>query len=344
MSVRNQKSIQSSAPDFDRSAKLRIDRFQRLDVSHSKALESMIDMYPILKGRMEVHLPGHRAKQVFQSETLWVWPKFDRRPAQYLVFLEGFAPCVWDPTKQEGYTLRWILPPSLCSRGPIVCLANLLKAEGVLQIEDLLVYGGRDLWSCMKFSERWEELRHLWTQLPPDQPLLGIIPRVVQPIALSDWNEQYDASLSWIVQSDCVRSYRWFWWDTVTPVDHKPYQPPALKRSPGMNVRIAALAKPYLKLCLPDTYILYTDSDDEIGIAGIRALAISQAMRKAVADSPDGVVVEVVWDDDFHKYQITGILPTGTSVSPPSFFPHAKLGDGQKSYEKAANESIASSS
>ena len=346
MSLRNQKSIQSSAPDFDRSPKLRLDRFQRLDDIHIKALESVMVMHPFLRNRMEVHLPGHRAKHIFQTETLWVWPKFDRRPAQYLIFIDGFAPCIWDPSKQEGFTLRWILPPSFCSRGSIVCLANLLKAENVLQVEDLLVAGDRDMWSTLRFSERWEELRRIWSQLPSDQPLLGVTPRIVKPIPISDWSEHYDASLSWIIQSDKAAAFsnrgpvapsRWYWWDSVTPVDHKPYHPPALKRSPAVTVRVCATAKPYLKLGLPDTYTLYS-GDYEIGIAGIRSLAVSQLMRKAV--TADGIVVEVIWDDDFNKYQIIGTLPVDTPVSAPSFFPHAKIGDGQKTYEKAANETI----
>lgn len=322
------KSIRSSAPDVDRSPKVRIDRFQRLDADHMKALESVLDRFPILRGRMEVHLPGHRAKQIFQSETLWVWPKFDRRPSQYLVFIDQFPPCMWDAGRQEGYTVRWILPPGLCSHGPTVCLANLLKAESVLQIEDILVRNGRDLWSAAKFSARWEELRAFWAQLPADQPLLGITPRIVQPLTLDQWHVSYDGSLSWIIQSDCSRAPRWFWWDTVTPVDRKAYQPPALKRAPVVSVRVCALAKPYMKLLLPDTYMLYAQDGAEIGIAGIRALAVSQAMRQIPAG---GLPVEVQWDEDFNKYQILQILPEGTPVSALSFFPHAKVGDGSAS-------------
>jgi hypothetical protein len=315
------KSIRSSAPDFDRSPKLRIERFQRLDGNHIKALESVLDTFPILRGRMEVHLPGHRAKQIFQNETLWVWPKFDRRPAQYLFFIEGFPPCMWDVSRQEGYTLRWILPPGLSVGGPTVCLANLLKSESVLQIEDILIKGGRDLWSSVRFSARWEELRSFWTQLPADQPLLSITPRIVQPIPLEQWQDTYDASLSWIIQSDCVRSPRWFWWDSITPVDKKPYDPPALKRATAVTVRVCALAKPYTKLFLPDTYMLYAQDGTEIGIAGIRSLAISQTMRQITGS---GSPVEVTWDEDFNKYQIIGLLPENTPISAVSFFPNAK--------------------
>lgn len=334
MSSHTQKSITTSAPDFDRSPKLRIDRFQRLDADHIKALESVLSRYPILQGRMEIHLPGHKAKQIFQNDTMWIWPKFDRRPANYLIFIDGYAPCVWDTIKHEGHTLRWILPPNLCSRGPIICLANLLKAENTLQIEDLIVWQGTDIWSTKKFSDRWEDLRSFWGLLPPDQPLLGIIPRIVKPFTLSQFKEIYDASLSWIIQSDCVRAPRWFWWDSVTPVDHKPYHPPALKRAPEVNVIVCALAKPYLKLGLPDTYTLYSQEGIQIGIASIRSIDTSLAMRKAAKEMSDGIPVEVEWDDDFHKYQIKTIKSEGTPIAALSFFPNAKVGEnGTKTFE-----------
>ena len=318
------RSLQTSVPDFDRSPKVRIDRFKRLDAEHIEALESVLDAFPILKGRMEVHLPGHRAKQIFQSDTVWVWPKFDRRPASFLVFIDGFAPCMWDATRQEGYTLRWILPPNFCSRGPIICLANLLKGESVLQIEDLLVYGGRDLWSSLRFSARWEELRRVWATVPSEQPLLALQPRIVKPIALEAWSESYDASLSWIIQSDCARGPRWFWWDSVTPVDHKPYHAPALKRSPDIAINICAICKPYLNLGLPDAYTLYSQEGTQIGIASIRSLAMSQELKNTSITATDGIPVKVEWNDEFRKYQIVAILPDDNPVSPISFFPHAQ--------------------
>jgi hypothetical protein len=76
--------------------------------------------------------------------------------------------------------------------------------------------------------------------------------------------------------------------------------------------------------------MLYAQDGAEIGIAGIRALAVSQAMRQIPAS---GTPVEVEWDDDFNKYQIVKILPEGTPVSAMSFFPHAKVGDGSQRNE-----------
>ena len=200
-----QSSIHTSKPNFDRNGNKRIPRFSRLDEDHIKAIETCMTRYPFLTSRLEVHLPGHRAKQIFEREKLVVWPKFDRRPANFLIFINGFAPCMWDPSRQEGITFRWILPPGFGQHGPTVCLANLLKGESVLQVEDIIVYEGRDLWSHTLFSERWTILGDFWRSLPADQPLLAFKPQIVKPIALDQWHLHYDPAVYWIIQPDHSR-------------------------------------------------------------------------------------------------------------------------------------------
>uniref|UniRef100_A0A6C0K0Y7 Uncharacterized protein n=1 Tax=viral metagenome TaxID=1070528 RepID=A0A6C0K0Y7_9ZZZZ len=302
------------AVHHDREGNKRIPRFARLETSHVEAIETCVRRFPVLGNRLEVHLPGHRARQIFEREKLVVWPKFDRRPACFLFFLEGFAPCLWDPSRQEGLTFRWILPPGF-GCGATVCLANLLKGESVLQIEDLLVYEGKDLWTTNPFSERWNQLKHFWNRLPAEQPLLAITPRIVSPVSLADWDQTYDASLSWIIQPDSARSQRFYWWDSVTPKKENTYRPPTLVRAPEIQVQICALAKPYTKIGLPDAYQLEAGDNSFIGIASIATMALSQQLR-----SLKEAHVEVIWNEEFRKYQITKVLPEETPVSAASFF------------------------
>lgn len=305
--------MHATKPREDREGNKRIPRFARLETSHVEAIETCVRRFPVLSNRLEVHLPGHRARQIFEREKLVVWPKFDRRPACFLFFLEGFAPCLWDPSRQEGLTFRWILPPGFGSN--TVCLANLLKGESVLQIEDLLVYEGKELWTSSPFSERWNQLKHFWNRLPAEQPLLAITPRIVTPISLADWDQAYDASLSWIIQPDSARSQRFYWWDSVTPKKENTYRPPTLVRAPEIQVQICALAKPYTKIGLPDAYQLEAGDNSFIGIASIATMALSQQLRTLKEAH-----VEVVWNEEFRKYQITKVLPEETPVSAASFF------------------------
>jgi hypothetical protein len=311
---------------YSDSTQKKIPRFHRLDTVNIKALESTFSEYPFLQGRVEIHLPFNKTKSSFQNDKIWVWAKFDRRPATYLVFQEGQPACIWDPSRQEGMTLRWLLPPGFCSKGPTICLANLLAGESTIQIEDLLVSEGQDLWSNFKFSERWEKLRNLWSKMPADQPLLAVTPRIVKPFSLQEWQENYDASLSWIFQPDVARSPRWYWWDAVTKIEKKTYIPPTLARKPEILTLICALCKPYTKLGLPDTSMLECQEGRTIGIAGITTLDLSKTLRSEM--KPEGVPVEVKWNDEFEKYQIVRLLPTGSPISTESFFSRSLVGNG----------------
>jgi hypothetical protein len=318
------KSVHSTTPQFE---KQKIARFRRLDNDHISAIESLYKKYPFLNERVEIHMPYSRAKNTFSSGTVWLWPKFDKRPVGYLIFMEGFAPCIWYPERQEGMTFRWLLPPNFCQTGSTICLANILTGESVLQIEDLVVYEGKDLWSHLSFSERWTKLREFWTQLPPDQPLLAFKPRIVSPIPLSDWDLHYNPSIYWIIQPDHYKQPRWYWKDTVTVQEHKPVEfiAPVLKRGTEILNILVAFCTPYTKTIFPDTYSLFSQEGVSLGVASISTLELSLELRKLVTDKTGGVAVEVKWNDNFNKYQVLRVMPEGTPVTTASFFYHKNL-------------------
>jgi hypothetical protein len=315
------KSIRSTTPQFE---KQNIARFRRLDNEHISAIESLFRTFPFLNDRVEIHMPFNRAKSTFSSGTVWLWPKFDKRPVGYLIFMEGFAPCIWYPERQEGLTFRWLLPPNFCHRGATVCLANILAGESVLQIEDIVVYEGKDLWSHLAFSKRWEKLRDLWSSLPADQPLLAFKPRIVKPISLADWSLHYNPAIYWIIQPDHYKQPRWYWKDTVTVSEHRPkeYIPPTLKRSVEIINILCASCIPYTKLSLPDTYSLLSQEGVDLGVASVPSLSLSTELRKVIETKPAGIPVEVKWNENFNKYQIVRIMPDGTPITTASFFYH----------------------
>ena len=315
------RSIHSTTPQFE---KKKVARFHRLDNDHISAIESLYQSYPFLKDRVEIHMPFQRAKPTFSSGAVWLWPKFDKRPVGYLIFMEGFAPCIWYPERQEGMTFRWLLPPVFCQAGPTVCLANILAGESLLQIEDLIIDKGKDLWSTLVFSERWNKLQECWASLPSDQPLLAFTPQLVKPISLNDWNQHYDASIYWIIQPDHTRQPRWYWKDTVTVAEHQPVEfiAPVLKRSNVMATTLCAYCTPYTKTVLPDIYTLLSQEGTDLGIASISTLPLSLELRKIFSEKAAGIPVEVVWNENFKKYQILRILPIDRPITSASFFYH----------------------
>jgi hypothetical protein len=317
------QSIHSTTPQFE---KKKVARFHRLDNDHISAIESLYKSYPFLKDRVEIHMPFHRAKSTFSSGSVWLWPKFDKRPVGYLIFLDGFAPCIWYPERQEGMTFRWLLPPTFCQKGATVCLANILAGESLLQIEDIIIYQGKDLWSHQIFSERWNTLLTFWNSLPPDQPLLAFQPRIVQPIPLSEWHLHYNPAIYWIIQADHARQARWYWKDVVTVPEHKSVEfiAPVLKRSKDIITVLTALITPYAKMILPDTYSLFSQEGKGIGMASIPSLELSLQLRSLFADKANatGFPVEVTWNDAFQKYQVVRVLPANTPITTESFFHH----------------------
>ncbi len=318
------KSIHSTAPQFE---KQKVPRFRRLDNDHISAIESLFKQFPFLNERVEIHMPFSRAKNTFSSGTVWLWPKFDKRPVGYLIFMEGFAPCIWYSERQEGMTFRWLLPPNFCQKGATVCLANILAGESVLQIEDIVISEGKDLWSHMPFSQRWNKLRDFWQSLPADQPLLAFKPRVVKPISLEQWPLHYDASIYWIIQPDHSRQPRWYWKDTVTVPEHKPVEfiAPMLKRGTEILSTLVAYLTPYSKAVLPDTYSLFSQEGVSLGVASISTLNLSLEIRKVMTDKTPGIAVEVKWNDNFNKYQVLRIMPDETPITTASFFYHKNL-------------------
>ena len=315
------KSIRSTEIHTD---KPKLPRFRRLDNEHISAIESLFRAYPFLSQRVEIHMPFSRAEPTFRSGTVWMWPKFDKRPVGYLIFMAGFAPCIWYPERQEGMTFRWLLPPTFCQTGPTVCLANILAGESVLQIEDIIVDEGKDLWSTHIFSKRWEALRALWERLPPDQPLLAFQPQIVKPIALHDWNLHYNSAIYWIIQPDHVRQPRWYWKDVVTVSTHRPIEfiAPVLKRNKDILSTLCAYCTPYTKSSLPDTYTLLSQEKTNLGFASIPSIGLSMELRKRFSEQVEGIPVEVTWNSSFQKYQIMRIMPEGTAISNASFFHH----------------------
>jgi len=324
-------SIHSTTPHFE---KQKVARFHRLDSQHISAMEALYKTYPFLRQRVEIHMPFHCAKSTFSSGKVWLWPKFDKRPVGYLIFLEGFAPCIWYPERQEGMTFRWMLPPNFHDRGPTVCLANILAGESLLQIEDIVVHQGRDLWSMVPFSTRWNTLREWWSFLPPHQPLLAFTPQIVTPIALQDWHLHYNREIYWIIQPDHCSRARWYWKDVVTPayashqvqgaVKAQEFVPPKLKRNPEILTTLYAWCTPYTKTTLPDIYALSSQEGESIGMAAVSTLSLSRELREIFSDKTvTGIPVTVAWNDSFKKYQITRTMAKETPITTKSFFYHS---------------------
>jgi hypothetical protein len=95
-----------------------------------------------------------------------------------------------------------------------------------------------------------------------------------------------------------------------------------MRRAPEVQVQICALAKPYTAIGLPDAYTLEAGDGKHIGIAAVATMTLSQQLR--AHPTATGIKVEVVWNEEFHKYQITKLLADEVPISGSSFFRSSK--------------------
>lgn len=312
-------TVRSSTTQFKNT---QVPRFRHLDNEYTKMLEELLKKYSFLKNRLEYHIPFSKTKQIFSQETSWVWPKFDKRPYSYLIFADSFAPCIWNPTKHEGFTLRYLVPSNMFLKGPTVCIVSILAGESMIQIEDVIVHEGREIWKSERFSKRWNTLKEFWEKIPSVQPFVKIGVRIVEPISLEDWESNYDPDIYWIIQPDNAGVTRWFWKDVVSSTCKI-----TLKQSSNNLIKpcvtLCGLCRPYTKINLPDTYELCSQEGEYIGIASIVNMNISTVLRKNF-ESPGqknkGIPVELVWNNDFKKYQIMKMMPENSLISPMSYF------------------------
>jgi len=83
---------------------------------------------------------------------------------------------------------------------------------------------------------------------------------------------------------------------------------------------------PYTKMNLPDTYSLFSQEGDNLGMASIASMNLSMDLREKIKSQMGlGLPVEVRWNDAFRKYQIVRIMPSGSPITTASFFYHKDL-------------------
>lgn len=298
---------------------VQLPRFRHLDNEYTKMLEELFKRHSFLKNRLEFHIPFSTSKTVFTQETAWVWPKFDKRPHSYLIFADSFAPCIWNPNNQEGFTLRWLIPSNMFRKGVTVCIVSILSGESLIQVEDMIVHDGKEIWKTEPFSKRWNMLKNLWEYIPSVQPFMKIGTRIVEPISLEDWESNYDPDIYWIIQPDTPGIARWFWKDVISTIPKIELRQPS-NRHKTTHITLCGLCKPYTKINLPDTYELFSQEEEYIGIASVVNMDTSLLLRKQFHNNNNGIPVELKWNEDFNKYQVMRVMPPNSLISPMSYF------------------------
>jgi len=246
------------------------------------------------------------------------------------------------PVDPKICILRMRHSPSIYATGGAIFAATLSVPESTLWIEDVLFWEGRNLWSSQSFTQRWTVLKRWfetdWAEDTAIQRGLVIKPR--QPLPLSSFKPE--AGDVWEFIPDDNSRRRLIWKDkrlnqvvlNSYPQKPKPrverrvepaeieetqeqtsktvqagildtYFPSLISRSDGSLVAIAKK-----DLTGPDVYSLFTADAKPLGIAVIRKMALSHAMRTHCTEK---TLVRVEWNSSFDRWEI---LDVNLSISP----------------------------
>ena len=243
--------------------------------------------------------------------------------------------------------LRMRHSPAIYSSGGAIFSVTLSVPESTLWIEDVIFWEGRNLWTTTPFSQRWAILKKWfetdWAEDTAIQRGLVISPR--QPLPMTSFKPEQGDVWEFIPEDSNRR--RLIWKDkrlqrvelnsypqkpriaapkvehpgslqptkssTRTPSPKNTYQagildtyfPTLLSPSDGTLVALANK-----DLSGPDVYSLFTADAKSLGIAVIRKMAISLAMRKHCAEKKH---VRVEWNTSFDRWEI---LDVDVSVGP----------------------------
>jgi hypothetical protein len=236
---------------------------------------------------------------------------------------------------------------SVYNGGGSVFSVTLSVADSTLWVEDIIVQEGKNIWKTDSFTNRWSKLKKWfeedWTEDIYLQRGLLIKPR--QPTSLDSFKPE--AGSVWDFIPDEANRRRLLFRDrriekvNLSSYPQKPQpvikrgekkntikEPPVVEAPPiqiGIldtyfptlhNSEGAMIALARRETAGPDVYTLYSAENTNLGIAVIRTMVLSLAMRKHCLEKTK---VKVVWNSSFDKWEITEVNVAATVTSDSAF-------------------------
>jgi len=237
--------------------------------------------------------------------------------------------------------------PSIYNGGGSVFAVTLSTSDSTLWIEDIIVLEGKNIWKTHSFTSRWSQLKQWfeadWTEDLYLQRGLQIKPR--QPESLDSFFPEPGSV--WDFIPDEANRRRLLFRDRRIEkiiLSNYPQKPQPVKKryntetaSKDINIieeapvqvgildtyfptlhndngAIIALAK--REPVGPDVYSLFSLDNQPMGLAVIRKMMLSLAMRTHCIEKTK---VKVIWNSSFDRWEITEVN-VAASVSPSSAF------------------------
>jgi hypothetical protein len=172
--------------------------------------------------------------------------------------------------------------------GPTVFLAY--EYEDSIMLEDVLVWKGREVWSCETFSTRWGYFDSFLKEWTPDSLLQGCKISVAAYTSLATMKPPGDGQLVELIPNQ-ARQKR-----LILMLEAEPVAASAVVE--WIATRETARG--------PDVYsVMKKGSTESEGIACVQSLAVSRALRLVKEET---FRVECSWHERFKKWEITDVI------------------------------------
>jgi len=172
--------------------------------------------------------------------------------------------------------------------GPTVFLAY--EHEDSIMLEDVLVWKGREVWSCETFRARWEYFDTFLKEWAPDSLLQGFKIMIAAYTSLASMKPPGDGRLIELIPNQ-ARQKRLI-----------------LMLEAGLVATSAVVEWIATRETArgPDVYsVMKKGSTESEGIACVQSLAVSRALRLVKEET---FRVECTWHERFKKWEITGVI------------------------------------
>lgn len=236
----------------------------------------------------------------------------------------------------SAYTLRMRVASSLAENGGTVLLARLDDVMHMLQLEDVWLWKGSNVFETTTFTERRGLLREFVERhwIPDARLLGGIFTTVAQYKSLEEfskkggWQECY--SVEFVPDTPGKRRMVLYLEERVkaasgpaamkqergggvpaAAVPAVPAAPAAATAAPNIEATRRFKATPVEKM--PDVYDLYGEDGFPVSRASVQNFNLSSLLRVIVKAEKHGWVA-ARWKAEFGGYEIVGIAPSPQEV------------------------------
>ncbi len=158
-----------------------------------------------------------------------------------------------------------------------------------LVIEDVLMWKGKPLWQTTTFQERWDTyMKEFSSEWQPDVGIQGCTIRFSEYLSLEQLQKPQEREVVEFIPN--TPNTKRLIWVPTEEMESKSFETHVVKRE---------------SLVGPDIFSVWSEKQERLGIAYIRSLKTSKALRLHPVNE---FLVKTQWNKMFERHEILGIL------------------------------------